>query len=352
MLIWIVRLLFLVTLAGAAAKITSEFSGYVPVGDASVAAALLFLGILGVGVVAIAVDMCYPRKRVSTISAVYFGLLVGSLLAHLMVMALGPSLSTYWDAQFTAPFSLVTTILLCYVCTSFLLQTNNDFRFLIPYVEFKREVRGEKPLVLDSSAVVDGRIVELARTGLLGHSLVVPRFVLDELNAKAHHADRHHRNRGKRGLDMIKLLQQCPDVNVEIYEEEIDVKNRRESDRRLIEVADTLDGRLITTDGNLVKSATIQGVKTVNVNAASMALKPIVDRGASLPVQIVREGEEPGQGIGYLSDGTMVVAEGGKRHVGGEVNLVVTSVLQTQNGRMVFGRIDAKPQKSETAAAG
>lgn len=343
MLLWTIRGIYIVILAGIAARITSEFSGIFVHG--SFDSLLLFLGILGGGSIAVVIDVLARHKKISTFTAIYFGLLVGSLLGHLLSLALGPTLSLWSSGRFSlsVPFSLVTTTVLCYICTSVLLQTKNDFRFIIPYVEFSRQLKGRKPLIVDSSVIIDGRIADIADTGLLDQTVVIPRFVLGELQSIADSSDKLRRNRGRRGLTIVDRLRKCSHVDVEMHEEGAeDAKSQDDIDTRLIQLAKSLDGKLVTNDVSLSKLAKIQNVATVNLNEVSGAARPPVLWGETLVVKLVKEGEEPGQGIGYLDDGTMVVAEMGRGHVGSEVSLVVTSVLQTSAGRMVFGRIDAK----------
>lgn len=342
MLLWIVRGLYLVILAGTAAKVTSDY-GDLFVRD-SFSAGLLFLGILGFGMLAVILDVLYREKRISSISAVYFGLLVGSLLGHLLSLAFGPTLSLWSTDRFqlAAPFSLVTTIVLCYICVSVLLQTKDDFRFVIPYVEFSRQLKGRRPLIFDQGVIVDGRIADIADTGLLDQTIVVPRFVLQELQTQADSPDKTRRNRARHGLTILDRLQKCGRVEIDMEVGETEARGKREIGERLIDLAKAMNGTLVTTDVGLVKLAGIQGAEAVNLNEVAMACRPPVLWGDVVTVRLVREGEGPGQGIGYLDDGTMVVAEMGKKFVGSEVNLLVTSVLQTSAGRMVFGRIDAK----------
>jgi uncharacterized protein YacL len=204
---------------------------------------------------------------------------------------------------------------------------------------------------LDTSVIIDGRIADIVDTGLVDQTLVIPRFVLRELQGIADSSDRLRRNRGRRGLDIIDRLQKSNKVEVEMHEDELESRAVRDVDSKLILLSKSLNGKLVTNDFNLAKTAKIQGVETVNINEVSTSAKPPVMHGDTLAVLLVKEGEEPGQGIGYLDDGTMVVAEMGKNFVGTDINLVVTSVLQTNAGRMVFGRIDSKnPEPARLAA--
>jgi len=354
MLLWALRGLFLLILAGVAARISSDFSGLLGFVATGYGALFLFAGIMGVGVLAVVFDILYRRKEIGSISAVYFGLLIGILLGHLLGLAVGPTLRMI-ELSFIPPalrgasgtsmslpdaFSLVATCILCYVCVSVIIQTKDDFRFIIPYVEFSRQLKGVQPLILDTSVIIDGRIADIADTGLLDQTVLIPKFVLDELQGIADSNDKLRRNRGRRGLDVVDRLQKCRRISVSFQETALD--DHREVDARLVELAKEVNGRLATNDLNLAKTAKIQGVSTVSLHEVSNAAKPPVMHGDVLSIKLVREGEEPGQGIGYLDDGTMVVAEMGRNFVGSDVNLVVTSILQTNAGRMVFGRIDTR----------
>jgi uncharacterized protein YacL len=243
-------------------------------------------------------------------------------------------------------------IFICYLCISTLLQTKDDFRFIIPYMEFSKEVKGARPLVLDTSVVIDGRIADVAETKVIDQPLVVPRFVLQELQGIADSSDKLRRNRGRRGLDILNRLQKSQGVEVKIHDGELpELAGIREVDQRLVVLAKHLGGKVVTNDYNLNKIARLQGVEVINLNDLANALKPIVLPGETLTVKLLKRGEEPGQGVGYLDDGTMVVTEQGAYHLGEIVRLTVTSVLQTSAGRMIFGRLDAPPARGEGPTA-
>jgi uncharacterized protein YacL len=228
-------------------------------------------------------------------------------------------------------------MVLPYLCISFLLQTKDDFRFVIPYVEFSRELKGGRPMILDSSALIDGRIADVVDTNMVDAQLIVPQFILQEVQDIADSHDKVRRSRGRRGLDVLKKLQSDPKVEVRIQES--DGAKGSSVDQRLIEIAKSSNGRLVTNDLNLNKLAGVQGVPVVNLNDVSNALKPRFIPGEHVRIRIIKEGEGPGQGVGYLDDGTMVVVEQGSREMGQEVDTVVTSVLQNSAGRMLFTRI-------------
>ena len=191
-----------------------------------------------------------------------------------------------------------------------------------------------RPVVVDTSAIIDGRVVDICRTGFLEATLIVPAFVLHELQRIADSPDPVRRHRGRRGLDVLAQLQKEPHVEVRI----VDVDGRGEVDQRLIRLAREMEARVLTSDFNLNKVAALRGVPVLNVNELANALKPQVLPGEEMSVQLVRDGKEQGQGVGYLQDGTMVVVEGGQRHIGETVDVTVTSVLQTSAGRLIFAR--------------
>ena len=227
-----------------------------------------------------------------------------------------------------------------FMCVSFVLQTKDDFRFVIPYVEFARESKGARPLLLDTSAIIDGRIADVADTRVLESEVVVPRCVLTELHAIADSDDKLKRNRGRRGLDVLNRLRASKKLDIRILETKVSgLDDVEDVDARLLTLARKLQGRIITTDYNLNKIAQLRGVDVININDLANALKPVVLPGEELAVKVIKPGEEAGQGVGYLDDGTMVVAEQGRDYIGKDVVILVTSVLQTSAGRMIFGRL-------------
>ena len=297
-----------------------------------------FFGVLAMALGVIALDMFIKRKRIDTISAVYFGLLVGLLLTYVLGIALTPLLE---NNQFKDWLQLALGTLLCYLCISFLIQTKDDFRFVIPYVEFAKDVKGLKPYVLDTSAVIDGRIADVVETHVLDNPLFMPRFVLSELQNIADSSDKLRRSRGRRGLDILNRLRNTKNVDFSIHDRETTEMSGQEVDMKLVLLAKNLGGKLITGDYNLNKVAKLHNVPVINLNDLSNALKPVFLPGERVDVRIVKAGEEDGQGVGYLDDGTMIVVENGRPHVGKEVRIGVTSVLQTSAGRMIFGRFES-----------
>jgi uncharacterized protein YacL len=214
-------------------------------------------------------------------------------------------------------------------------------RFIIPYVEFSRQTKGLRPLVLDTSVIIDGRILDICDTKLFDSTLVVPRFILNELQLISDSADKMKRNRGRRGLDMLNKLQSNSLVDVEIDDTPPPgVEANAPVDQKLVAFAKNCDGRMVTNDYNLNKVAQLRGVDVVNINDLANAMKTITLPGELMDIKIIRGGDGPTQGIGFLDDGTMVVVEGARDKIGEGVQISITSSLQTSAGRMVFGKFE------------
>jgi uncharacterized protein YacL len=303
---------------------------------------VIFTGVLALAAAVIAADIFIPRKQIEIISGVYFGLLIGVFLTYIFMLAVQPLLGTPPENKVAHVVAqLLIGMVLCYTCISVLLQTKDDFRFIIPYVEFAKEVKGLKPYILDTSVVIDGRIADLAETNILDSQLIMPRFVLSELQAIADSSDKLRRARGRRGLDVLNRLRNNHSVDLKIYDRELPELANQAVDMKLVLLAKHLGGKVVTGDYNLNKVAKLHNVQVVNLNDISNSLKPVFLPGEALAVRIVKAGEEAGQGVGYLDDGTMIVVEGGREWVGKEVKVAVTSVLQTSAGRMIFGKCAA-----------
>jgi len=210
--------------------------------------------------------------------------------------------------------------------------------------------------ILDTSVIIDGRIADVCETGFLDGTLVIPQFVLKELQLVADSADSMKRNRGRRGLDILQKIQKMSGVDVMISD--VDFPEIREVDLKLIELGRTLQGKIVTNDFNLNKVAQLRGVDVLNINELANALKPVVLPGEFMKVFILKEGKEYNQGVAYLDDGTMVVVDNARRMISRNIDIVVTSVLQTTAGKMIFGRYiegaapAAHPAATPQAAAG
>ena len=289
-------------------------------------------------------DIFTGNKEITSLSAITFGLMIGLAISWLLWTALEPIFTVYLQGadgqRVRNTMKLLITILTCYLAVSMLLQTKDEFRFIIPYVEFSKQLKGAKPLVLDTSVIIDGRIADICDTGIIDTKLIVPRFVLQELQGIADSSDKIRRNRGRRGLDVLKKMQSNTKIDLQMHEGNLpELREVQKVDERLVVLAKAMSGRVVTNDFNLNKIAQLQGVEVINLNELSNALKLVALPGEVLHVKVVKQGDQMGQGIGYLDDGTMVVVEQGRGAIGQEVTITVTSVLQTPAGRMIFGRI-------------
>ena len=330
---------------------------------------LMLVCTLGVSAVVIAADVYTPRKKLSAVSGVFLGLIAGLLAAYalsfvvdLFGVVVWPDLHTIAEkeiskltagekrllaiSQLLQGVKVFIGLITCYVGITLVLQTKDDFRFVIPYVEFAKQIRGNRPTILDTSIIIDGRILDIVSTNILQGTVMVPRFVLNELQTISDSGDKLKRARGRRGLDILQKLQQSKIVDVTIEEADYEGGN---VDQKLVAMALAVKGRLMTNDFNLKKVAELRGVEIINLNDLTGALRPVVLPGEHMKVRIQKPGEGPTQGVGYLEDGTMVVVENAKHHVGEEVVFNVTSNYQTSAGRMIFGVMDGAATRSEAA---
>lgn len=335
--LWILRGTFLLTATGVAASVMQSPAFARVLGTHPY---LFFSLVVLAAIIIIAGDILLPKKRLDVISSVYFGILIGLFLTYTLGVVIQPLLLSD-DLQPREHFPIIQLLLavpLCYICISLLLQTKDDFRFIIPYVEFAKEVKGLRPYLLDTSVIIDGRIADLIETGIFDSQLIMPRFVLAELQGIADSTEKMRRARGRRGLDVLSKLRSSPNVDFKVDDHEPPELSGQPVDMKLVLLAKSLGGKLITGDYNLNKVARIHNVPVINLNDISNSLKPVFLPGETIEVRIVKPGEEAGQGIGYLDDGTMIVVEGGREQIGRQVRISVTNVLQNSAGRMIFGR--------------
>jgi uncharacterized protein YacL len=281
--------------------------------------------------------LCLLRARIEPLIGGFAGLLAGCLLGCLADWALVLILGGM-------PFSgsvfvrVVIPLLLSHVGMIIGVIKSSDFGLLTVPGDASSLVSK----LLDSSVLIDGRITDVVESGFLEGPLVVPRFVLHELQVVADSADSARRTRGRRGLDVVQHLQNLPDLKIEVSTQ--DFPATREVDLKLIELAKLRSAKIVTNDFNLNKLAQVQGVPVLNINQLASSLKPIVLPGELMRVYILKEGKEHNQGIAYLDDGTMVVVDNARRLISKNIDIVVTSVLQTTAGKMIFGRYDERPQ--------
>jgi uncharacterized protein YacL len=297
----------------------------------------------------VAADVWMRRKPAAWISSIYFGLLLGTLLTAIIGYTLMPLLlSLTNDALISYNLMVILGITLCYLGISVLVQTQHDIRFIVPYVEFRREIVVNRLLILDISVLIDARIVVILETLVLTSELVVPPFVVEELQSLADSPDRSRRARGKRGLEVLSRLQKLKKIS--LRSEDIDMPDFQHTsvDLKLLELARHLGCTLITCDHNMSKIAKDYSVETINLSELANALKTAFLTGERLTVELIKPGEEAGQGVGYLDDGTMVVVEGGQTYIGEHVVITITSMLQTSAGRMIFGRYEKTSHPSDS----
>ena len=303
-------------------------------------ASFLMGGAIGMalGFVVLGLEIGVARNYPSYVPTVVLGLAVGFISAQLLEpVILRLPWVTELDLDRRAPglVSFFLIFLFSYLATAVILQTKDEFKFSIPYVQFRREGRGSRPMIVDTSALIDGRFQVVAESRMLDAPIVIARPVLVELQAIADSADPLKRNRGRRGLEGLQRLQANPHLDIRLDESP---RVGETVDLHLVGLAKRLDGRLVTTDFNLHKVAQVEGVDVVNLNALATLLKPTILAGEPFEIRLIRPGEEPGQGVGYLEDGTMVVVEGGRPKVGQTISAVATNTLQTQAGRLVFAK--------------
>ena len=290
--------------------------------------------------VAMIVDLVTPNKKLATISAIFFGLVAG-MLATAALSAVIDLLIAAWVQRpdaISAQVAMVKVMLgmtLCYLGVSSVLQTQDDFRLVVPYVEFAKQIRGVRPNLLDTSVLIDARIAELCATGILQSPLIIPKFVIAELQLLADSQDKLKRARGRRGLDIVTRLQRMGTIEVLIDESPV---TSRAVDQMLVELAAQLSARIVTTDLGLTRVAQIQGVTAINLHDVSNSMRPALVPGDQIQLRLVKGGEQPHQGVGYLDDGTMVVVENGASGIGQEIAVLVTASMQTTAGRLVFAR--------------
>ena len=282
----------------------------------------------------IAIELTLRQVSVRGLTSMVFGLLLGIFMANMVsdILSLLPL------SDVVKPIlRVVVTLVFSYLGAVMALRGKDEFNLIIPYVRFKRQDLKEGVILLDTSAIIDGRVADIFKTGFLSGRLVVPRFVLHELQRLADSDDDTKRQRGRRGLELLKNMQKDTAADVRIHED--DLMGPEGVDLKLVKLAKLMDARICTTDFNLSRMASLQGIEMLNINDLINAAKPMVFAGEEIEVRLLKEGKEPNQAVGYLEDGTMVVVGDGRRALGQVVKVQVTSALQTQAGRMIFAKM-------------
>jgi uncharacterized protein YacL len=295
------------------------------------------------GLLVVALECRLRRIPGKAIFHAVSGLVVGLLVGRLVYAGAATFLVAF--PRFIGDFAET----LCVIGGGYLgalvaVDKGREFNFAGFIRLLKEEPRSESYKLLDTSVIIDGRIADITETGFLEGTLVIPQFILRELQHIADSSDPLKRNRGRRGLDILQKIQKKVDIRVEISD--MDFPEIREVDNKLVAMAKALNAKIVTNDFNLNKVAELHGVGVLNINELTNALRPVVLPGEDMRVYVLKEGKEYNQGIAYLDDGTMVVVDNGRRHIGQTIDVCVTSVLQTTAGRMIFSRL-----KEEAEAA-
>ncbi|MDQ3119939.1 MAG: PIN domain-containing protein [Verrucomicrobiota bacterium] len=300
----------------------------------------VLIGIL-FGLCVVLADRLLKGFSLRAFSSATFGLLLGLAFANLLmasdVLRYQPE-TTQWAAR------LIVYCTFAYLGMMLAMRSNRDeFSLIIPYVRFSRETTEHEPLVVDTNVIIDGRIADLCATGFLSRALIVPRFVLAELQTLADSRDPIKRERGRRGLDVLNQLQQSREIELTINDTTGDTD--LETDARLVRTAKFFQARLLTNDNALCQVARLQQVSALNLNDLARALRPTVVAGDELDLSLMKEGREAHQAVGYLPDGTMIVVNHARTSLGKTATVVVSSALQTAAGRLIFAELKGNGQK-------
>lgn len=298
------------------------------------------IGVLvGVVIAGFVVLLEYSTKRISVkgLSSAVFGIIFGILFAWLII---GVFKLIPMEDDLRAEFNALLILIFAYLGMVMAVRGKDEFNIIIPYVKLKREDQREEIALLDTSVIIDGRIADICNTKFIEDKLIIPRFILKELQQIADSADPIKRNRGRRGLDMLNKIRKSGQVEVKIHED--DFPDIKDVDAKLIKLAKLLTAKVFTNDYNLNKIAELQGVSVLNINELANALKPVMIPGELLEAKVVKEGKEYNQAVAYLDDGTMVVIDNAKHLIGQTAKVLVTSVLQTAAGRMIFARLESQ----------
>jgi uncharacterized protein YacL len=240
-------------------------------------------------------------------------------------------------------------VIFSYLGIAFIYQSRDRFSFVVPYVEFRREEKGVKPVVIDTSVIIDGRIADIVKTGVIDGPLLVPQLVLRELHLLADSSDKLKRERGRLGLELLNQLRVNPSVDISI--QDLAGDRDRAVDEQLVRMAGRVNAKLMTNDYNLNRLASLEGIGVINLNELANALKPVALPDERLTVKLIKRGEQHGQGVGYLADGTMVIVEDADHLLGQEVDIIVRNTLTRETGRMIFART-VPNQKDDSNASG
>ena len=292
----------------------------------------LFLGLL-IAISVIRAEQAIRKVSLRVIFGGVMGMIIGLFITFFLAYGLN-FIGVTWEKQQIAPaiYALLAGIMgyLGLVLGSKKIEEFSLF-------SFSQTKENSDYRILDTSVIIDGRIADICDTGFIEGTLVVPRFVLDELQYIADSSDSMKRSRGRRGLDILNRMQRSNGINIEVVDQ--DFPKLKGVDAKLVAMAKKMNGKIVTNDFNLNKVAELQGIKILNVNELANALKPVVLPGEVMMVKIIKDGKEPGQGVAYLDDGTMIIVDNAQKYQGSYVDVIVTSVLQTTAGRMIFSEL-------------
>lgn len=330
-MILFIRILFIIgcTIFGYLTELPWLQSLSAPYGPI-VGAAIGFL----ISTLVLSLDIFFKQYTVRNILAVLIGFALGLAIHKLFMMVI-----SYADfpAEDVSQFAVASAIIFSYLGVITILRGQDEFTMMIPFVTLDTKGSTEEMILLDTSVIIDGRIADIVKTNFMSNKFILPRFVLKELQLIADSSDPLKRNRGRRGLDVLNKIKQIPSINVKINE--MDFPEFNTVDAKLVRMGQAMNAKVFTNDYNLNKVAELQGVKVLNINELANALKPIVMPGEMMQVKILKEGKEHDQGVAYLDDGTMVVVDNSRRRIGQTLSVTITSVLQTQAGRMIFAKL-------------
>lgn len=299
-----------------------------------------------IGLLLVIIEVAISKKFIAMFGLVIIATIFGFVVSHFLISALYliPAIKSSIAPQSESPgaqtlrliFEFGVTSMITLVSLIAVIHMKDDLRVSLPWITFGDQKKSGNPIILDTSAIIDGRILELIDTNLIDSQLVVPQFVLNELHKLSDSEDKQKRIRGKRGLDVLQKLKENKNIDLNLHKAFLPYL--KEVDEKLVRLAKLMNGRIMTCDANLAKIAQVQGIDTISLHEVTRALQLPIQQGDRLEIELVRPGENPGQGVGFLEDGTMVVGEGCRERIGQKVRLVITNIITTQAGRMIFGR--------------
>ncbi|MBI5554682.1 MAG: PIN domain nuclease [Elusimicrobia bacterium] len=327
MIIWIIRLL--VVIAG-------PVIGYFQWGEGPQGVLLGTAVAAGIIIMEMMIEKIPLDDLVAGILGAIIGLIGAKLLDYAVSLVGNQTLNNLYK-----PYSILIKLAFGYFGLLIAIRKKEELNLLDQNIS--KAVKGQDLKILDTSAIIDGRIADVCDAKFLDGVFIVPRFILKELQTVADSADNMKRSRGRRGLEILNRLQENKNIQLRIYEK--DYPETAEADIKIVKLATELKAKVLTTDFNLNKIAALSRVVVLNVNELSNAVKPMVIPGEMMQIMVVKEGKEHNQGVAYLEDGTMVVVEEGRKKIGEKLDVVVTSVLQTTAGRMIFTRLNGKEDK-------